>query len=408
MARWTPMRWPTTWQDPATVSLLKGTAINYLLVEKGDALAAVRSRARQEAIEVAETGAMIPGVSILKGEWPGVRMSRGRSDPTAGPTGVPWVDTNGWRARLSSVMNPQAAVWIDAAPKDNTRLTPEAYGIALADSAAYGGRWIIALDTQFAAGIKDQKPDALTAWKNITTAAGFFATRTAGADFVPQAVVGVISDFTGRNEFFTREVVNLLGRAGQQYRIILKDRISETSFQSLRAVIYADATEPAPALRKQILGFVQSGGMLITGPKWGELAGTPAKVEEHPRFATRTLGKGKIAVANSNPDDPYMLANDSVILISHRHDLVRLWNAGAYGSYFVASPDRKRAVVHLVFYSNRGPDAAAVRVAGPYRTAKISTVEQPEPRAVEFELHKDAIEIHLPPVSQYVAVDLAV
>jgi hypothetical protein len=40
MAPWTPMRWPAAWKDPSTLDLLKGTAIDYLLIEEG-----ARSRA---------------------------------------------------------------------------------------------------------------------------------------------------------------------------------------------------------------------------------------------------------------------------------------------------------------------------------------------------------------------------
>ena len=68
-------------------------------------------------------------------------------------------------------------------------------------------------------------------------AAGFFAARKAWADYVPEAVVGVVSGFSGQNEFLSHELLNLLGRAGQQYRIILKEKASDLSFPGLRAVI---------------------------------------------------------------------------------------------------------------------------------------------------------------------------
>ena len=110
--------------------------------------------------------------------------------------------------------------------------------------------------------------------------------------------------------------------------------------------------------------------MLITGPKWGDVPGTPAKAEEHPRYSWRALGKGRIALAHEDPDDPYLWANDSVVLVSHRYDLVRFWNGGATGSFYTMSPDRKQAVVHLLFYANRGPDSASVRIAGRFRGVK--------------------------------------
>src|ERR1035441_7739784 len=72
---------------------------------------------------------------------------------------------------------------------------------------------------------------------------------------------------------------------------------------------------------------VSAGGLLITGPKWGVPPGMPA-TEEHPRYAARTLGKGRLAIAKADPDDPYVLASDSALLISHRYELLRFWNGG--------------------------------------------------------------------------------
>ena len=44
VAQWTPMRWPNSWNDPAALSLLKGTATDYLLIGRDDDLAAVLVR----------------------------------------------------------------------------------------------------------------------------------------------------------------------------------------------------------------------------------------------------------------------------------------------------------------------------------------------------------------------------
>jgi hypothetical protein len=72
------------------------------------------------------------------------------------------------------------------------------------------------------------------------------------------------------------------------------------------------------------------------------------------------------------------------------------------------SRDRKHAVVHLLFYADRGPDSASVRIAGRYRAAKMWTLDQPEGRKVELGLQADAIEVHLPAVSHYAALELEV
>src|SRR5450755_4376379 len=95
IVEWTPFRWPGTWKNPSALSLLRGTPINYILVDNGPEFESIRSGARQEGLRVADPAALPPGISLVKGEWAGVRMSRGSGGgASAGPTGVPWVNSN--------------------------------------------------------------------------------------------------------------------------------------------------------------------------------------------------------------------------------------------------------------------------------------------------------------------------
>ena len=360
---------------------------------------------RDTAIEVIDLAAAGSGGTLVKGVWPGVRMSRRGVDADAGPTGVAWVDSNAWLARLTAARHP-GAVWIDAPPEGNRPRTPQQYLITMADSAAAGARWLITLDEALAAGIVGRDPKSLAAWRQIGAASRFFAEHAGWAKWAPQAVVGVISDFAGANEFMGQELLNLLDRAGQHYRIVLKNRMTADALTGLRAVLYADQDPPSAALRRQILAFVESGGRLITAPVWGEPPGKLSGSATVPGYTERVLGKGRVNMAAAAPDDPYVIANDSVVLVSHRYDLVRCWNSGAFWSYYTLAPDRTRAAVQLLFYADRGPDAASVRVAGRWRKAAVSTIEEPAPAPVKLETQGDAVEVYLPQVSQYAALQL--
>jgi hypothetical protein len=403
-----PMRWPGAWKSAAGLEFLKGTPVNALVVEKAADLGALAERARQNGLAVVEAAAPPAGVRMVKGEWPGVQRPR-RRDPdsaSAGPTGNPWVDSNGWKIRLESALNPGQAVWVDVPPKE--RAYPASYVLAFADAAAHAGRWVISLEDSLAAALAENQPRALETWKRLSGAAAFFSKRPEWAECVPAAVIGIISDFTGENEFMGQELCNLVARTNQQYRIVVKGSLTASSLGGLRAVIYADAAPPDAALRSRVLEFVEAGGMLITGPNWGAAPGTPAKTEDHFRYQARSLGKGKVEFAKAGLDDPYVVANDAVVLMSHRYELLRFWNSGAMGSYFTFAPDRKRAIVHLLSYADRGPAATSVRVAGRYRTAKLWTLDRAEPVEIEMVRQKDAVELHLPQVNQYAAAELEV
>ena len=400
------MRWPGTWTNPSALTLLKGTSIDTLLINNSDEFEPIRTVAEQSGLRVVHPDAPPDGVALIKGEWPGVRAAAGSGGEGAGPTGVPWVDSNGWAVRLAAALHPESSVWVDGPPKGDPRYTSGSYLIAVADAASRGGRWVITLDDSLAAGILKQDSAALTTWKTITGAAGFFAQHNDWSRYAPRAVVAVVSDFTGSNEFFSHEFLNLLDRAGEQYLIVPKSRLSAADLAGLRAVIYTDGEPPSGAVRRQVNAFVQAGGMLITVPGWGAPAGRQSPGDEYPHFDIRRLGKGRVATAaEEEAADPYEMANDSVVLVSHRYDLVRFWNGGATGSFYTVSPDRGHAIVHLLFYANRGPDEASVRVVGRYRTVKAWTAAGTVIPNVGMIVQKDAVEVHLPRVPQYVALE---
>ena len=414
---WIPMKWPVRWRDPAALGLLADTGINYLLFEKNPALDAVLAQAKAKGIQTGDTASLPAGVSILPGEWPGVKMSASGAKDTvsAGPTGAPWVDSNGWKVRLRAALQPGSTVWVDTSPKPSEIVTRESYVLSMADAAAYGGSWIISLDDSLVADIADKKTAALETWKALGRAVSLIASRAGWSQYTPEAVVGVLSDFSGQNEFLSNELLNLLARANEQYRIIPNNGVSASSFASLKVVIYADAEPPVPELRKQVLAFVEAGGMLISVPAWGDIPGKAAKWDDHPRYSTRLLGKGRLQIAKSAPDDPFLFANDAVVLVGHREDLVRFWNVGAMESFLTVSPDRRKKLLHMLFYarelngevSRGGPAAASVRVAGRYRTGTMWTLYRPDPVTVHMEYERGAVELHLPPISEYAAVELA-
>jgi hypothetical protein len=345
-----------------------------------------------------------------------------RDTASTGPTALPWVDSNGWEVRLAAALNPQSTIWVDVAPKTSL---PGSYQLCYADIAAFGGRWIIALDDQLAAGIEASDGDALETWKGLTQSVEFFATHKHWSVFDGAAVVGVISSFSGDNEFLSRELLNLLTRTTEQYRIIPKERFSAASLSGLRAAVYPDSDPPAADLRRQLLDFVQTGGLLIAKSAWGMTPGNPAQWD-HPRYTLHGLGKGRIAIAKSDKDaDPYLMASDTVSLVSHRFDLLRFWDAGAVNGYLSLAPDRKRAVLQMLFYAwemngtteLHGPDNPSVRVAGRYRTAQLLTLDglkrplilrQPDEDDVGMVIEKDSVELRLPRLSHYAAVELAV
>ena len=231
--------------------------------------------AKQAKIQVGETAPT--GVSLVKGVWPGIQLTRSGKEGEAdsGPTGEPWVDSNGWRILLEMAMKPQA-VWVDAAPPAEG-VPVNAYLIAMADAATYQGRWILTLAPGFAAEIARASPMPSTPGKANKPNVTFFLRPEALDPRLTDGASRCHLRFLGRERIVTRQkLLNMLARANQQYRVISKRSVLGVALSGLKAIVYVDIEAPTAAVRTQMLNFVEAGGLLVTRPEWQPLPGDGA------------------------------------------------------------------------------------------------------------------------------------
>lgn len=401
-----PFAWPREWNDTSALELIRGTPINCVLIEDRSGLSAVIEQGEKQGLRFLDKKKPPDGVRLIEGVWPGIRISKNKDTAEGGPTGVPWVDSNAWALQLARAQTPDKTLWVSAVPDKDQVVHPETHIVAAVDSASMGGFWVVYLEDEVRKGLERKDSKYLDVWKRTTDAIRFFGQHKDWAAYQPYGVLGVVSDFAGGNEFMSTEVLNLTARQNQPFRILPKASLTAASLKGLVAVIYPDDESPAPPLRKILLDFAASGGTVITGPKWGQAAGEPAGTDPHPRFQIVKHGKGRLAIGTEF-DDPFVVAADSRILMSHRHDLVRFWNAGSMVAYYTMAPDGRRAVVHMINYSTRtSRDLLSARIAGPWRSARLWTVEKPEPVPLEVVKERNALELHLPAIPIYGAVDL--
>ncbi len=427
---WVPMRWPDAWTEPAMLDLLKDTSFDCLVASAG----LVEERARKAGlavVRIGERGAgggevvpVIPSaprsgvvhapsspiVAFTENVWPSLKLSakEDRDAADTGPTGVPWVESNGWFVRMARTLAPGRTIWIVADPPEEKSLRrAEFYALAVSDAAAYGGRWVVSLDNELAAGLASGNREALTAWKRIVAAAAFHKKQAPWADFRPFGVLGVLSDFAGDNEFTATEAVNLVNRRNLAFRVLNRAQGAELSLEGLKAVLYLDRQAPEGALRKKLLALVRGGGLVIGTPSCLPLTeGAKPADQIHVRFRLWALGAGRIAVAKEDFADPYVLASDTHVLLSRRHDLLRVWNGSPTITYYAGSPDARRAVVHILNYSAQPVEFMSVRVMQPYRSARLWTAGGEPPAPLKVIPADGAAEFHLPPIGPYAAIEL--
>jgi hypothetical protein len=202
--------------------------------------------------------------------------------------------------------------------------------------------------------------------------------------------------------------LNRATRNNQPCHILEKAKLSDTALRGVRGAIYLDQEPPAPELRRKLLAYAGSGGLLIVGPKWGKAEGTLSTPDVHARFSFYSLGKGKLAVAKEAGPDPYFLVKDVPALVSHRYDLLRLFSANAGILYYTVAPAGNAGLVQLVNYasSSFGAGPITVRIAEEYRTARLRTIDGPEPGNIEIASKQGASQLFLPAIPVYAAVEL--
>ncbi|MEO8658225.1 MAG: hypothetical protein ABI693_07130 [Bryobacteraceae bacterium] len=374
---WVPMEWPAAW-DTAKLELLRGTAVNCLL----------HGPAGFEAPAM-EQVTLIPDCP-----WPGLPPRDGSS---AGPTGNPWIDANGWQVRLAKAHDAQKPVWLASGKVESAN-----YAMAAADAAMCGGRWVVKLDDQVAAGVAAGHADAVKAWKDLTLALGFFEKHREWAAMEPVAKLAIVSDFKEMNP---GELLNLAARQHVGYRIVLKDSHA-ISFAGMEAVLYADDQPPAKPLLAAMEAFAREGGLLMAPRPTAELVSAVGPViDTQIRTVVHRLGKGRLAVPLKEWDDPFLLASDAHLLMSYRHDPVRLFNAGLLIPYVTSGAGR--TVVQLVNYvGNESANFVSMAVQTVCRAARWCTLETPEPRPLELHREAGRIELRLPPFRTYAAIEI--
>ena len=242
---WIPLRWPSSWKDPAQLELVRGTRVNCLVFDDAAALAPVRkaaaeadlatldwSKASERGVAAAALAEMqwqgsAAVLAISDATWPGVRVEH-RDGVHGGPTGAPWVDANGWSTQLARARAPEKAIWLASTPPEKTyALRPRSYVLAVAEAGAHGARWLITLDSGMAGALASREAAAMKQWRDMMQALDFFEKHPQWRALSPDASLGALSDFSGSNEFMATEFLNLASRRNLLYRILLNNEAAE-------------------------------------------------------------------------------------------------------------------------------------------------------------------------------------
>ena len=309
-------------------------------------------------VEDSDLEALAPQVTILKGVWPGIPSA----NLGAGPTGVPWIDSNAWRIQEARARSSKP-VWISfTAPK--RVLAARDYLIAIADCAAAGALWIA-----------DLPADMIDA---TARAVDFFVRHQVCRRFPAAGAIGVL----GANDD-SHECMNLLVRGHLPFRVITPD----SHLDGLACILAFD--EPAlTARRAHLKNWLDAGGALITN------------LRDFPPGPRVILWKDEAV-------DPYLVAQEAKRLLGRQRDPLRVYNMFTSNLRWTESPDRQSSLVEFVNYTGRPlPDETTLWLRRTYRRAWLHTWHA-APRELTPLRTDGGTEIVIPEREIYAALELA-
>ena len=455
------------WMEPESLDLLRGTPINCLIIpwaagvaedeEQQRQLRPLLARAQALGLEIvgrvqgsvdcqnAATRAYAAGLSALalpslpeatlalpviqwaeRGQinwnassttvaltdcvWPGIRGNAGRNGAgaIAGPTGIPWLDTNAWQSQWARQHCESKRLWLAFEPAVAESVVDIAsYRLALADSESCGARWIVSLDDSFRLALSGQQAAALEHWKQLIEVLEFFRSRSAWDELHPKAALGIAAGDANAEAFMQGEILNLLGRRQVPFCTLGKGPWKVDETENLVAMLCSEAGFPDATQRGLLLKFAERGGLLIVPNTWEKPTGAALSHDLEDDYLLVRFGSGRLAWSREAWHDPYRVAEAIHLLMSRRNDLFRLGNGASMSARCTGSPDGRMMLIQLVSFDRRAARVpVSLWVKPKFRAARLWKLDSNEPMTLSAKPEQGGQEFSLPPFTTYAALEL--
>jgi hypothetical protein len=416
-ADWVPARWP--WADAQSLELLQDTPINCLLLPGASPELAAAAAARglvtlavlapgpdavaaaRRALDAKVTGLVLDGdfpdavaasvreaagsapvvelsarsrmplgstapiLGTYQGVWPGISL-QDDGEKKAGPTGSTWIDTNTGFIRAARAWG-GAEVWIGNQPPAGAAIAATRYLQVIADAAASGARWVLALDSDFAARLHRRDADSLAGWRRMGALLRYFEDHPEWRRMREFGQLAVVQD-PAKGGLLSGGILDMIAVKHTPVRPIPRQRLSQGALAGATMAVNVDPDSLTAQEKDVLRDFTHAGNTVLTGPPGWKDQGPSAGI---------TLTKTELNRLNE-------IWRDVNSMIGRRNLGVRLFNVSSMLSNALASPDGKTVVLHLVNYSDFPVEDVTVQFSGEFHHATLLT---PDGRAKPLEIY---------------------
>jgi hypothetical protein len=355
----------------------------------------------------------LPQLFIEDGLWPRVRPTSISFEQgeivVAGASQGPWIDLNLWLIAYAQTAG-GGQPWHLAFQADRTAgvepdvvLPKGSLALAAAESAAFGGSFVLSLDDALRIGLNEERPEALEQWKQAIALQDFVSDTSLRSSWKPVNNTAVVI----QNVEDSEETLNLIGRRGLAYAVVLQKDLEKAPLTPYALVIAMDLPDLGKPGLQHLLAFARAGGIVVTNPPNGpdETFQSAATVDESPNFATYSAGKGQWVVYKEPVSNPDEFAQEVRTLIPQEKRSVRLWNAPAVFTRLTSSNEGPHRL-QLVNYALEPIEELQAQVKGSFRGVQFSSPELPHAVSVNVKAKDGFTEFTVPKLNIYGLVTL--
>jgi len=408
-ADWVPARWPAA--DSASLDLLKGGAVNCLLLESRDwsagfsaqasaagiatlgivrppdsldrlaerlgqaklngvvlegafdesIVAPLRATLKDSKLTLVELAPRVnmrfqsdaPILGTVQGVWPGINEAEDGSAKAA-PSGAPWIDTNTGFLRFARALT-RAELWIAYAPPKKNVITLARYLQAIGDAGMVGARWVLTLDADFEKRLLGQDAKARQDWQRMNEALRFFEQQRRWARLDPYGQLAIVQD-ADSGGLISGGILDMISVKHTPVRPVPGRMVTDGAMKGAQMAVNVDpASIPDPG-KEALRRFTRAGGTLLTAPPgWKFPTQRPDQI---------TLDKGDI----EKLDTIWKEVNS---MTGRRNLGARLFNVSSMLSNLVAAEGGRPLALLLVNYSGYAVENITAHVLGKYTKATI-------------------------------------
>ena len=298
-------------------------------------------------------------VGTWQGLWPGIEIEHGGGAATAGPTSTPWINTNTGFLRFARAAT-ESAIWVGERPPPGVVFSAPRYGLAIADAAMAGARWIVALDADLERRLLAGQSQALAAWKQIEAHVRYWE-NPAWHGYRPYSQLVLVQD-SGSGGLLSGGILDLLSVLHTSARPAPTRQLSAGSLEGARVVLNLDAESISAQQRGDLEAFASAGGAVVNPPKGWRFPAIPAQQ----------------TTPNRRQLDQMQPIWEATYEATVRKNFgVRTFNTASVLFQLLAAPGLSSLLVHLVNYADYPAEDVTVQVLGRWRRARLFSPEGP-------------------------------